>query len=242
MAARCRHRGRAAASLSFWRDLTAPVIELAVPTKQRPQHGVLWSRRRVPVELQVRLRGAVISRPSLTVLDLIPQLKGAAISKALHAGVTLAGMHRALELSPDRPHNELRRRLLIEYRHEPWSEAEQSMHVLLRAAKITGWIANYPMVVGGRDRYLDIVFELLRVCIEIDGYEFHGRRAETRERFETDRFVATAMTAVGWRVLRFTWRQVTEQPDWVITTVKATLAQASADICTASPAHRRRAG
>lgn len=224
--------GRAAAALSFWRDLPVPTLELALPSKQRPQAGVTWSRRRVPPELRVRLRGATISRPNLTVMDLVPELGGAVISQALFAGVKLVSMQRALELQPNRPHNQLRRDLLHQYRHEPWSEAELAVHVLMRQAKLTGWIANYPKVVGGQDCVLDVVFEAQRVCIEIDGFEFHGLRPETRARFEKDRHVATTLVGCGWRVIRFTWWQLTEQAEWVVTMIRSTLAWADADFRT----------
>jgi very-short-patch-repair endonuclease len=47
--------------------------------------------------------------------------------------------------------------------------------------------------------------------VEVDGYKYH--RAPSR--FETDRARDAHLTVHGWRVLRFTWRQLEERPEWV---------------------------
>ena len=83
--------------------------------------------------------------------------------------------------------------MLRSYRGEPWSEAERRAHLLFRSAGIAGWVSNWPLVVDGDERILDLVFERLKVAIEIDGYAFHA----TRPRFETDRLVASWLTANG---------------------------------------------
>jgi hypothetical protein len=51
---------------------------------------------------------------------------------------TLAHLQRAMELTTARVGNPTRRQLLLDSRSEPWSEAERSLHRLLRAAGITG--------------------------------------------------------------------------------------------------------
>jgi len=47
-----------------------------------------------------------------------------------------------------------------------------------------------------------------RVIVETDGYRAHGHRAA----FERGRARDTAHVLAGWTVVRFTWRQITEQP------------------------------
>jgi very-short-patch-repair endonuclease len=49
------------------------------------------------------------------------------------------------------------------------------------------------------------------LVVELDGYEWH----RTRAAFEADRARDAALAATGIRVLRFTWRQVTRQPELV---------------------------
>lgn len=230
--------GRAAARLSFWSDLHVGTIELAVPSRQLDRPGLHFQRRTVPRTWKWQWRRIQLSKPALTAIDLIPELHGAAVSTALRAHVEYAQMLAALEAVGHRRHQALRARVLRAYRDQPWSEAEQVAHELLRSAKITGWIANYPMSVDQHLRFVDIVFEAQRVAIEIDGRAHHGDTEENRERFEIDRFVATTLTAHGWRVLRVTWRQLTERPGWVLASLRATLREA--DICAGQRAYRTR--
>jgi len=217
--------GRGAARLTFWPDLAVPEVQLAVPGGFRARAGVQQIRRVVPPEWRMRFKGVMITRPALTTMDLVPDLDGAAISTALRCGVAMDDLHLALASTSGRRFNRHRLRLLRSYRDLPWSEAEQQVHLLLRGARLKGWMANYAIRIDGHRRYLDIVFEEQRLFIEIDGYEFHGLRVETRNRFEDDRFVADELVRRRWRVLRFTWLQITQKPDWVVACIRDVLGQ-----------------
>jgi len=86
-----------------------------------------------------------------------------------------------------------------------------------RDAGITGWHANYP-VLGYR---VDVGFPVQRVAVEIDGWAWHS----DSERFRQDRQRQNAMVNAGWRVLRFTWHDLAEQPDAVIDQIRRELAR-----------------
>jgi very-short-patch-repair endonuclease len=58
-----------------------------------------------------------------------------------------------------------------------------------------------------------------RLIVETDGYEAHG----TRMAFERDRARDAALTAAGYVILRFTWRQLTEDAATVAATVRSVL-------------------
>ncbi len=58
-----------------------------------------------------------------------------------------------------------------------------------------------------------------KLIAETDGYASHT----TRRAFEADREREGALVLDGWRVLRFTWRQLTERPEWVASRVMAAL-------------------
>jgi very-short-patch-repair endonuclease len=73
-------------------------------------------------------------------------------------------------------------------------------------------------VVGGHER--DFVWRRQRVVAETDGAATH----RTAAAFEDDRRRDAALTAAGWRVVRFTWRQVTREPDAVAAVVRRLLA------------------
>jgi uncharacterized protein DUF559 len=62
-----------------------------------------------------------------------------------------------------------------------------------------------------------------RVIAETDGWATHGRQ---RGIFESDHERDTELAVDGWRVLRFTWRQLTQRPVWVANQVSSTLRNA----------------
>ncbi len=63
---------------------------------------------------------------------------------------------------------------------------------------------------------VDAVWRAQRVAVELDGWTDH----QTRRAFETDRARDAALTAAGWRVVRFTLRQVNDRPDHVLSTLR----------------------
>ncbi len=63
---------------------------------------------------------------------------------------------------------------------------------------------------------IDAVWRAQRIAVELDGWQDHG----TRRAFERDRERDAALTAAGWRVVRFTYRQVTQGPDRVAETLR----------------------
>jgi len=70
---------------------------------------------------------------------------------------------------------------------------------------------NPDLVVGGRHFKPDCAWMEQRVVVELDGRAVHG----TRWAFESDRERDRVFAANGWRVLRVTWRQLSETPDAV---------------------------
>lgn len=97
----------------------------------------------------------------------------------------------------------------------PDSALEVHFARLLSDARVGDF--SFHLVVNGAE--VDFAFPRERLVVETDGWEFHG----TREAFETDRRRDAELIAAGWRVMRFTWRQVTEQPKWAIQMVEAAL-------------------
>ena len=210
----------AAAWLSFWPEVDVDVIEAAAPQKIRPARGYRFSRRRIPPELVIVRSGLRLTNPALTAIDLAPQTAADSIDMALRRrAVTLAGLYEALRITPNRTGNVDRRRMLVDSRHEPWSAAERLAHRLLRRHRVTGWKANLPVWVAGHLYYIDIAFRGLRLAIEIDG-RLHE---DDTDLFESDRWRQNALVLEGWDVLRFTWAMLRDNPDVVISTIRAAL-------------------
>jgi very-short-patch-repair endonuclease len=209
--------GAVAARMSFWPDLRVDRIECAVRHSRARQPGFEFTRRNVPSELVVSRSGLRLTSPVLTALDLCATVGGEAIDQALRTrATTLAHLQRAMELTvgPGLA-TELGAKLLLDSRAEPWSEAERSIHRHLRAAGITGWEANKPVVLRDLTFYVDLIFRKLKLVIEIDGRLYHTGA----EVFETDRRRQNLLVLDGWCVLRFTWAMIDERPAEVIAMV-----------------------
>ena len=98
------------------------------------------------------------------------------------------------------------------------SVLERRATSLLKGAGITGWETNVPIsdnegVIG----LADIVFRRERLVLELDGWAHHSAAGD---RYEGDRRRQNRLTKAGWEVARYTWRQVTEQPDYLVTDVQ----------------------
>ena len=218
--------GRTAAQLTFWPTLPGDVVTYALRHKCLPQPGFSGARRAIDPELVREAPAGRVTVPALAALDLSAELGGDAIDQVLRTRTaTLAGLHRAFELSPGRRGNRERLALLIDSRDEPWSEAERLCHRLLRGAGIPGWKSNHPVSVEDQLYFLDVAFPRLRVVLEIDG-RLHERDEEL---FETDRWRQNALVLDGWLVLRFTWRMLTEHPEHVLETIRRALAIRAAE-------------
>lgn len=104
----------------------------------------------------------------------------------------------------------------------PDSVLETAMGKLLDRAGIGGWVFHH-RVIGIE---LDFAFPAQRVDVEVDGWASHAKRAQ----FERDRERDAELAAVGWHVMRFTWRQVTRRPEWVVSRVRSVLSDRSVPV------------
>ncbi|MBB3328794.1 endonuclease domain-containing protein [Microlunatus antarcticus] len=212
---------RTAAQLSYWPKLAGDEVSCAVSTARTPAVGFRFVRRRVPAELVQEHGGLRTTVPALTALDLCGEVEGDGIDRALLTRTaTLAGLHRALNLTGGRRGNRDRRALLLDSRDEPWSAAERLCHRLLHDARIAWWKANLAVVIEGHLYYLDVAFPGLKLAVEID-----GRLHETDEDlFESDRWRQNALVLDGWMVLRFTWAMLRDHPEVVVRDIKTAIA------------------
>lgn len=212
--------GATAARASYWPAAPTGPVEVALPRRREPQASFTFLKRQIPPELIEGTAGLRWTTPALTALDVATTVDANAIDIALRTRrATLAAMYGALQATPARAGNADRRRLLLDSRDEPWSEAERRAHRLLRAAHLTGWRSNRPVMVGGRLYYIDIAFGASMLAVEID-----GRLHELdKDLFESDRWRQNALVRAGWRVLRFTWTMLVDHPELVVQEIRAGL-------------------
>jgi very-short-patch-repair endonuclease len=176
----------------------------------------------------IRHRGLWVTTRTVTLLDCLGwvsfvdarQLADRAISQKW---LTVADIVDRLESQPGRWGNRQLRRLAGAIGVGA-AESERRLHRLLRRAGITGWTPNLPVTIGTRSYEIDVAFPEARIAIEVDGFRYHSEG----DRFQQDRTKQNALTAAGWRILRFTWADLAERPGYVIDQIRRLLLAQSA--------------
>lgn len=100
------------------------------------------------------------------------------------------------------------------------NELEEAFLAICRAIglapdAVNQWIA-YP---DGSGAEADFLWRRQRLIAEADGRDPHT----TRRAFESDRRRDQRLMLLGWRVVRFTWRQVRFEPAHVASTLRGLL-------------------
>lgn len=90
---------------------------------------------------------------------------------------------------------------------------------LLRKHRLPMPEREFPIDLAERTIHADLAYPVLKIAIECDGYSAHGNARS----FEDDRARDADLHALGWRVLRFTWAQLTYEPQKVIERTSAVL-------------------
>ncbi len=96
-------------------------------------------------------------------------------------------------------------------------EAELRLWRLVREAHLSSGAKRNVRLHGWE---VDAYWPDAGLVVEVDSWDFHSSRAA----FERDRRKQTELQAAGLEVLRFTWRQITEQPLWVAARIAGRLA------------------
>jgi very-short-patch-repair endonuclease len=167
-----------------------------------------------------RRHGIPVTSPARTLLDLATQVAQRELERATDEA-------RVLRLVTDLSLNEqfarypnhrgvaaLRKAIQPEARLTR-SEAERRLLELIRAARLPEPRTNAK--VGPYE--VDFLWPERGLVVEVDGYAFHS----TRRSFERDRRRDADLHNRGHRVIRFTWRQITVEPELVVATLAAQL-------------------
>jgi hypothetical protein len=176
------------------------------------------SRRLRPAE-RTRRHGIPVTTVPRTLLDLAESLPIVQLERAAEEAVRLGLLHMPAveEVFARNPGRHGLRPLgeLLDRRRTHFTRSELERVFVpfcaqngLPAPAINSQIAGFEV---------DVAWEAERVAIELDGYTFHhGRRA-----FERDRSKALALQAAGYRVLRVTWRLLSDEPGAVLAAIHA---------------------
>jgi hypothetical protein len=101
----------------------------------------------------------------------------------------------------------------------PRSELERRFLALCRRAGLPSPSVNEWIVLPGEEMQFDFVWHRERVVVEVDGWDTHRTRRAFREDRRRDRLLRLA----GWAPVRFTWEDVTDEPEHVEQTVRRSL-------------------
>ena len=213
--------GRATASglaAAWWHGITEQppdIVEVTLPRKShgRSREGTRIRRRDLKPTDIVDLRGLQVTSLPLTVIEAVARQGGGAaiMDRALQRHIDLPPMWRAHVRNKGRYGSPRARMLLQAAADGAQSQAERLLIQLLKRARIDGWTANYPV---GPYR-VDVAFPQLTIAIEVDGLAVHS----DADVFQNDRERQNYLVLNGWHVLRFTWRDLTEHPERVVTEI-----------------------
>ena len=204
-----------------------PVDVIVKRNSGRTVAGAILHRPTDRADLRaVRRAGVPATNPLRTLLDLgavSPGSVASVLDQLLASGVVnVEGLtrfitsHRAPGRSGTTPLAEALASLPLGSK-PPDSVLESLGAALFAKYKLSDWTFHHYAV--GYE--LDFAFIGAGVDVEFDGWLYH------RDRFESDRQRDVELTAAGWIVLRFTWRQVTRRPGWVAQTIATVLQRRS---------------
>jgi very-short-patch-repair endonuclease len=187
------------------------LTDVTTTRAKRNVRGVAVHRtRRLDPHETTTHRGIPVTTVSRTLTDLADAATAKELQRARHEAEI------RYHVTPS-PINGRRGAAKLAQEREPSrSELERRFRRVCERAGVE--MPQHNIFVAGEER--DFVWPAERLVVEVDGWETH----RTRFAFENDRARDQALARAGWRSLRFTWRQVTDEPDEVAATLRAALA------------------
>jgi hypothetical protein len=216
---------RAAAAL--WEMRASSMLELTVKRGRRPLAGIKLHRIPIRSDEVTSLRGIRVTTNPRTLFDLAGVLPAREVERAINE----AEIHRltdplSLEDLVDRyPRRRGVRTVKAILARQgvganvTRSELESRFLALLDKVGLPRPGVNANLLVAGRWIECDCVWRNRRVIVELDGRAAH----DTAVAFERDRARDRQLSARGWRLARVTWRQLHEEPEAVISDLRAIL-------------------
>jgi very-short-patch-repair endonuclease len=201
-------------------------IEVTVPgRKARDRPGIRLHRSHLHPSDRARHRNVPVTSPARTLLDLGTQLTQrdrdrAADEARVHRLVT---DHALNEQFRRYPHHKGTRALRNAIQTDPAltrSEAERGLLELIRAARLPEPETNVKL--AGHE--VDFLWRRHNLVVEVDGYAFHSSRSS----FERDRRRDADLATRDIRVIRATWRQITDESEAHVATLATALAARTA--------------
>jgi very-short-patch-repair endonuclease len=220
---------RDAAALLGLRRHARATVEVTVPRRARARAGVLvhMSETLGPDDVVVE-EGIPCTSVARTLVDLGDVLDRRAVERAVEQAEILQrldvrAVDEALARAGPRHGAAVLRVVLGQGLGETLTanELEERFLEICRSAALPQPAVNVWGADPTEETKVDFLWRHERLIAETDGRETHA----TRQAFERDRLRDQRLTLAGWRVVRFTHRQVTREPGRVARTVGALLAR-----------------
>jgi hypothetical protein len=203
-----------ASAAAAWdlRRTSGQLIDVTVPTHagRDRRAGIRVHRCATMTAGEVTVHRRIpVTTPARTIIDLARTLNG----RALEQLIDLADQRGLIDFQDLRAANSTSlHAVLLRYSPAPTrSELEERFLELCDDHGIPRPETN--TLIEGIE--VDFVWRDRRLIVEVDGYAFH----RSPSAFESDRARDVLLTTKGWRVLRFTWRQITRRRGWVAAAV-----------------------
>lgn len=165
-----------------------------------------------------------ITSAARTLIDLAPQVDSVTFARAYEEGLIKSLFSRDEMVAMLQRHAGRRGirkvRALVDRDAPPsvtYEEAHLQLLELIRSSELPHPETEAPI---GRYR-VDLLWARERLVVEMDGAAFHS----TPERIERDKRRDAELAALGYLVIRVTWRQLRDEPENVLTRIAMTLGE-----------------
>lgn len=222
-----------AADLHGLRLTSSSSIHVVSPRNVPARPGIVGHRSRsLPADEIVVVRGIPVVSVARTLVQLAAAVDDRALSRAWRRAVemqTLDTRQLVRQLEAGRPGSVALRRLLVTATDGGLdgitrSELELLFTDLVAAGGLEIPLLNVSLELRGGRYEVDALWPNARLVVEVDGWSVHsGRQA-----FETDRRRDAELVRSGYRVVRFTWRRIVDDPAGVTETLRDLLADGDA--------------
>jgi very-short-patch-repair endonuclease len=219
-----------AAALWDFYDGAGARIHVTVRWRRNVDGLILHRTRRLDPDEVTEKDGIPVTTVARTLVDLTEVLSEDRLLRAMRE----AEFKRLLDLTAlnaavERAHG--RRRLTALKRaiamHQPGQivrgELEHRFAELVRGARLPAPETNVPIETPRATYILDCYWPDHGLAVELDGRDAHQRQLA----FESDRRRDAALSAIGLRLLRFTWQRVNYEPDEVLADLTAAMKRSS---------------
>jgi very-short-patch-repair endonuclease len=186
-------------------------IDVTVPGGTRARRrGVVVHRSSVPEEQRTTLYRIPVTTPARTLVDFADDSTCRELERAIDEAAYLGLDLTSLRPLPGRRGSGLLAEVIRTHSAGSTRTRSNFEELLLAICDDRGFprpLVN--QVICGHE--VDFVWPEVRLIVETDGWSAHGRRSA----FERDRVRDAALQVAGWRVIRLTWRRLSEEPELV---------------------------